>query len=767
MNPAAEAGMPCLRELHLGGSPQVRPKLRDDLLLSRQAEDEGGAFVVKNPASGRFFRFRAVEGFILNQLDGLATLDVVRNRVEEKFAAPLPSATLDQFITRLDRLGLLEGARACAQAAQGSAGRVRGNLFYLRARLFDPDRLFDSLVGHLGFFFTPLFMVMSAVLVLGAGLVTAANWLEIQTDFPRLYSASSLALAYLTMLVVIAAHECAHGMTCKFFGGSVREIGFLLLLFQPAFYCNVSDAWLFPQKSRRLWVTFAGAYFEIVIWALATLVWRVTEPWTVVNYLALVVMATSGIKTLFNLNPLIKLDGYYLLSDWLEAPNLRQRAFAHLGRFVGWLWGAGSTPAPASTSRERRIYWIYGLLAWSYTAWLLSFVLWHLGHWLVGRYQGWGFAFFMLLMVGIFQHPFRKLLPARSSAFSFARGMKRWLKWVARLGVLAGIGAVLWFCRMELRVGGPFIVLPVHNADVRAEVEGIIQEVYADEGDLVQKGDPVVRLSDRDFRADLQKTNAELEEKQARLNLLRAGTRPEEIDLAKTLLDKARERLIYATNRLEIDRTLAEQRLLSKREFEETRELVTVRRNELQEANGKLTLLLAGSRKEDIEATEAEISRLTAQRLHIEDQLKLLRVPSPITGVVATHSLKDKVGEAVKKGDLIAKVHEMKTVTVEIAVPEKEIADVSLGSKVVLKARAYPGRSFEGKVSAIAPVATKPDDSRAERTFLVTTRLDNASLLLKPEMTGHAKICVGERRLIEHVTRRLVRFFKVEFWSWW
>ena len=81
---------------------------------------------------------------------------------------------------------------------------------------------------------------------------------------------------------------------------------------------------LFPEKSRRLWVTFAGAYFEIFLWALATLAWRVTKPWTPLNHLALVVMATSGIKTLFNLNPLIKLDGYYLLSDWLEIPNLRQ-----------------------------------------------------------------------------------------------------------------------------------------------------------------------------------------------------------------------------------------------------------------------------------------------------------------------------------------------------------------------------------------------------------------------------------------------------------
>src|SRR6185436_10731524 len=125
--------------------------------------------------------------------------------------------------------------------------------------------------------------------------LTASNWTEIELDLPRLYSVQSLALAWCIAMLVIVAHEFAHGLTCKHFGGSVREIGFLLLYFQPAFYCNVSDAWLFPEKSKRLWVSFAGAYFEIFLWSLATVVWRVTDPYTLINYVALVVMATSGV----------------------------------------------------------------------------------------------------------------------------------------------------------------------------------------------------------------------------------------------------------------------------------------------------------------------------------------------------------------------------------------------------------------------------------------------------------------------------------------
>ena len=140
---------------------------------------------------------------------------------------------------------------------------------------------------------------------------------------------------------------------------------------------------------------------------------------------------------------------------------------------------------------------------------------------------------------------------------------------------------------------------------------------------------------------------------------------------------------------------------------------------------------------------------------------------SPIAGVVTTHKLREKIGENVKKGDLIADVHAVKTVTVEIAVPEKEIADVKIGHKVVFKARAHPGTTFEGVVIAIAPIVSKQTDWQPERTVLVSTRLDNAAGLLKPEMTGNAKIYCGDRRLIDLTIRRLVRFIRVEFWSWW
>jgi putative peptide zinc metalloprotease protein len=303
---------------------------------------------------------------------------------------------------------------------------------------------------------------------------------------------------------------------------------------------------------------------------------------------------------------------------------------------------------------------------------------------------------------------------------------------------------------------------------VRTEVEGIIQEVFQDEGDAVNRGDLVVRLADRDTRAELRKTKAAMEEKQANLRLLKAGPRSEQVDLAKTSVAKAEERIKYARSEMERDKTLAAAQLVSQKELEVAEEQVAVREKELQEAREQLKLLLAGSRPEEVEALEAEINRLSAQQRYLEEQLQLLSVTSQAGGVITTRKLKEKIGQHVNKGDLIAEVNELKTVTAEIIVPEKEIADVQVGERVVLKARAYPGRNFEGTVTAVAPIATKPaEQSLPNRTVLVTTQLDNSALLLKPAMSGMAKIYCGDRRALDLISRRFVRYLRVEFWSWW
>ncbi len=751
--------------------PTAQPRLRRDLIISRQELPGGVVYVVKDPTVGRFVRFKEPDYFIAQQFDGATSLEEVRRRGEEQFGASLTASTLEQFAGKLRNLGLLDPEPAQqdqAGAPSHPRARVGGNIFYLRFKLFDPDQFLEGIVPRLRFVFTRQFAWFSLAVILFAAGVTVVSWQEIHLSLPRLYRPGSLALAWVTLISIVVGHEFSHGLTCKRFGGKVHEIGLLLIYLQPAMYCNISDAWLFPEKRKRLLVTLAGAWFEVFCWAIATLFWRLTDPATLPNYLALVIATTLGIKTLFNLNPLIKLDGYYLLSDYLEIPNLRKNAYQHIGSCLGRVVRLRRNFISREDARERRIYWLYGLLAGAYSAWLIGFILLALGGYLTRRYQGWGAFSFAVLVGFIFHSPLRKTGRMLASLLTGSQAMIERMKRLARpVVVLAIAAACLYFIKAQFKVSGEFTILPIHNADVRAEVEGIVEEIFRDEGDVVNAGDLIARLSDRDYRAELEKVKAEIAEKDAKLKMLKTGARAEEIELARTTVAKGRERVKYAQILLEMEKSLYEDKLSSKKDFETAAETAALRASELQESEGTLKLLLAGARPEEIEATEAELSRLASQQRYLQDQLQRLRIVSPIAGIVTTHRLKERLGTNLKKGELLAEVHQVKTVTAEIAVPEKEISEIQVGQPVVLKARAYLDQSFKGKVVSISPVGSQPANGLPQRNFLVVTELDNSNRALRPEMTGNAKISCGTRRLYQIVFRRLIRFIRVEFWSWW
>ena len=275
------------------------PKLRKDLIFSRQQMAGENIVVVKDQARGTYFRLRGAEWFVTEQFNGETSLETVQKRVEEKFGATLQKETLRGFVLNLSKNGFLEtGRREERSSRSRGKQRIRGSLLYLRFQAFDPDRLFTRLAQKVRFFNTPHFVIFSAALILAAMGITITHWSEITQDVNRLYQVSAIPLIMLMVFLVIMAHEFAHGLTCKQFGGEVHEVGFMLIYFQPSFYCNVSDAWLFPEKSRRLWVGFAGPYFELFLWAIATFLWLITNVDTLINFISLIVMASSGVKTL-------------------------------------------------------------------------------------------------------------------------------------------------------------------------------------------------------------------------------------------------------------------------------------------------------------------------------------------------------------------------------------------------------------------------------------------------------------------------------------
>src|SRR5439155_2923382 len=228
---------------------------------------------------------------------------------------------------------------------------------------------------------SPAFVGGSVALFAIYAAIVAVRWDEFLRAAVGFYTLNGFGvrdwvISWLLFVVIGGIHELGHGLTTKHFGGEVHEIGMMLFYFSPAFFCNTNDAWTFERRAHRVWVSFAGPWIQLVLAALAAVVWALSEPTTVLHRVAFIAMLAGGISSvLANLNPLIPLDGYYALADWLEIPNLRRRAFVYWGPLLKRHLLGIEVAAPEVTPRERRIFIAYGAGAAAYTTLALTAAL--------------------------------------------------------------------------------------------------------------------------------------------------------------------------------------------------------------------------------------------------------------------------------------------------------------------------------------------------------------------------------------------------------
>jgi putative peptide zinc metalloprotease protein len=754
------------------------PALRGDLRISEQeAQDGGSLFVLREPDRGRCFRFREVEHFIASQLDGQRGAAEVTRAIAARFGSAPPVEVIERFVGELGRNGLLEGTRPGPAAA---TDRIRGDILYLRLKAFDPDRLLDRLLPWVSFCFTPTFLWLSVGAVALALGVAAANWPELQLGMARLLRFDALAFAWLVVLGTAALHEFAHGLTCKRFGGQVREMGFMLIYFQPALYCNVTDAWLFPDKRDRLAVTFAGAWFDILLWALGVLAWRIADPDSWLAFVALVLVATAGFRVLFNLNPLIKLDGYYLLADALEIPNLQQRAFAHLGRrWHELLWGepAGAPGSVETEPRERRIFLAYGLMSFLYSSGLIAAILWWTGRHLVDRLEGLGALLFALFAGLFFRRPLTRLWQGVPAAVREGPGWFRARSPRFRLACLtAAVLGALAAIPADLTVAGSLAIRPSSNADLRAEVEGVVAELFVREGDRVEAGALVARIASRE-----REQAAALAEERLQTARVRAEEAASAVE-RRGRDDAAQRAAARATaQRSAAEAALAETELarmhelrgegyVSQAELAAAEAKAKVARGVANEARARLAAAEIGGRaaaEGELALASAALREAERDAAMIHDELAQAELRAPHAGVITTPDLDAKLGQHVAVGDLVAEVHDLTRIEAEIAVREREIGGVRVGQPVEFKAMAYPSETFRGRVTAIAPATMASELPSGARVVRVTTLIENPELRLKTGMTGYAKIRGERRSLLAVWAHDLLGLLRVELWSWW
>jgi multidrug resistance efflux pump len=789
---------------------ETHGKLRSDLEIRAESPAPGSAVIVKDPLTRRFYRFTPVQAAVLRRLDGETEHLSVAEAVTAECGTAVTEAQVDDFAGKLRSLLLLDHPSCWAklEGALKPKNRFLGSILSIKIHAFNPDALIGRLEKKLSFCFTTTFALIVFTAVFAAVCISLANWESIALSIGTLFSLYSVPLVLATAFVVMTIHEFAHGLALKHFGGKVEEMGLLFLYFIPAFYCNVDDAWLLKKRQRVL-VTLAGGYIQLFIWALATIAWWLLAPETTLNHIMTVIVAFSGIQALFNFIPLIKLDGYYLLSDYLEIPNLRSRAFGYLRRILRpWLLTDRQTGTPVSISgRERRIYLAYGTAAFLFTAGLIWFTFGRLAGWIVNEYQVWGMiavaAFILMAVLGTRNASAKSQTPG---------GIVKRIKKTPRVLIILAILVVVGFFPWELKVSGDFTILASKKILVSPEVDGTLKAIYASEGQRVRVNDVLAEMQNLELANTYEQTRGELETKKAELDLLNAGSRPEEIDKARKLVETKKADMLTtlhveqerhvlmdtvarkeaqvanAIKTAERSQQLFSDGLMPRADMERDQTALEVLRNELAEARGQLKvlaertdrtyqvkqreldeaqsalkLLLAGSRKEAIHQVETEVAKLEENKQNLARQLECLKIRSPMDGIVSTPYLHNRMGEYLERGNMLCEVVSAGAVIVDMPVPEKEIADVKVGFPITLKVRGYSKLSFEAKVKSISPVAVQMD---TERMVLVQGELENADGTLKTGMTGAGKILCGKRLIAELTTRRAVRWLRTEFWEY-
>jgi putative peptide zinc metalloprotease protein len=529
-----------------------RPKLRSDLRISEQTVAGQKSYVIKILETSSYNRYGESEYELLTLCDGTRTPAEIAEELNRRHPnEPLPESEVLDFLDGVEpdmwerslgekNLAVLERIR------DERKSRVdQSSVLYISFKAWDPNKTLAKIDPYLSWMFTPGFVLASLLLFIVCGYLLAGDWTRIAHDTSALYSfqnktAYDIWAFWLLLLLLGGIHEFGHGLTCKHFGGDVHQMGFLLIYFTPAFYTDTTDILLFNRGSRRLWVIFAGIWIELTFCAVSALVWHFTPAGSLINDLAYKAMLLSGIQGAFlNLNPLIKADGYYALSQLLDVDNLREDAFAFLRAAARKYVLREDIDLPATSRRLRRIYTVFGLSAIIYSTTLIVVVLGFLKNILVRKFGTWGYVLTLGVVYFFARKGLKKAMPAvRAWLREKEETYMAWKMTRAQQFSALGIALLLLVPPFPSRVSTDFVLEPGSEAHVRAAVPGLVGQVFVHQGDEVKAGQTLAVLENPEIRAEAETVAQQLA--LAKAHVRTAQERPEIRDAGAALGEENR-----------------------------------------------------------------------------------------------------------------------------------------------------------------------------------------------------------------------------------
>ena len=524
----------------------LRPRLRSHLQWHRHYYRDRPWWILQDPASGNHYYLTEDAYLLTNMLDGSKTLEQTCSILGEKVDAPMTDE-LVALIVRLQAADLLQFEEPVDSASlfrrwQQSRSKMRRSAWLrplaIRLPLVDPSPLLDALLPVVRPLFGRLpFFIWLIVVILGV-----LFGLQYQTELmahgaSRFLDPLNLLLLWLAYPLLKGLHELGHAFAIRIWGGSVRELGIMLLVFVPVPYVDGSAATGFPNKHRRMVVDAAGIMVESLLASLALLLWLMLQP-GLLRDLAFDVMVIGSISTLlFNGNPLLRFDGYFVLADAIEIPNLARRAQQYYGYLVKrYLLGVDDVPSPVVARGERPWFLIYGAASTGYRL----FISLAIALYVAGKFFFIGIVLACYLLVSQLILPLLRLLRYLAADPELSDHRSRAL--VIGLGTVLVLSVLLLIVPMPSNTLAEGVLRTPEKAIIRAAGSGEVLEVLKNSGEPVLTGEILMRLRDADLETQQRVLNARIHELRARVERARLADRVQAGILRDQLDELADER---------------------------------------------------------------------------------------------------------------------------------------------------------------------------------------------------------------------------------
>lgn len=780
----------------------LHPYLRKGLKLFKFKDPEKGeVYILKDTETEEVYTLSAWEFFLIESLPAYDNLDQFTEAVKDRIGEDISREKIENFLLKIAEKKLFsvlafshpiikeilkkkeatvkvfkedkesveqKKVKSVTEEILESAKPLKEKFVGIRLIKFGPIiRVLNFIwpVVKLSGYFVP-FLFISGLLLF------SYHYDTLIMDRVR-YGYSFFAKILFHMVTVNLTVITIQSLTAYNFGAN---IGYLYIRiyagYFPRFYVEIKNTDKFSRR-QKIWFHLTPLLVRLGLLGISLIFWfnvRNFSDFLGMSFLALATL--SAISFLITISPLVKSDGYHLLCILLNEDNLREKALvALISLFKGNVYKETDTLAIKC----------YGIASFLYTGLLFLFMQYILYLNLKNiTINSLTFSIILLilgffgwrLIAGIkeinlryqkkiqFEEWKKVTFPEPETIFS--KKPRSWKFYFLRSFFIMLLPVL--FIPYNYEVSGKFVIIPLKRQNIVAEVSGIIEEMNFNGGEFVKAGTVIGKLRNIDDEANFRIYQAKLNEEKHALQKMKTTPRPEEIELLKAQLKVQETRLRFSKSKAERIRKLYKDGVVSYEDFEEAEKRYRVDFEQVQERKAKLNLAEAGVHPEAIAAMEYKVKSLEETVNYYKDRREAAILRMPFDGVLVGMDLKHLVGSYIKKGEIICTAERTDQVIAQIDIPESQAGYVKEGAEVRLRFLAFPEQEFKGKVTNIFPQIVS--DLNKRNFIKVEALVDNKDGLIKSGMTGYAKIVYGKMPLWKAYSLWLIRFFKVEVWSW-